>query len=81
MNEMIQNEYLKGVGYYKHHHYHYPYIIRKMVSPLINVVNLKETWTKTTTKCVNKTQYTTAIGMCYPIFLKSINGEMSMCYQ
>jgi endoglucanase Acf2 len=52
----------RGASYYKYHHYHYPYIIGIMVSPLINVVNLKETWTKTTTKCVNKPQYTSAIG-------------------
>jgi hypothetical protein len=32
----------KGVDYYKHHHYHYPYIVGTMVSPLISVASLKE---------------------------------------
>jgi len=41
-NEMIQSAYQKGVDYYKHHHYHYPYIVGTMVSPLISVANLKE---------------------------------------
>jgi hypothetical protein len=52
----------RGAGYYKHQHYHYPYIVGTMVSPLINIANLKETWIKTTTKCVNKTQYISVIG-------------------